>query len=100
MSNAIQFLEALGRSPATSCLDMTDYAEALASAEFDDAQRHALIRRDAEALSKLLDGRPWTLCLVATPDGGETQDEPDKSDEDGEEPGEAEEASARIERPN
>ncbi len=98
MSNAIQFLEALGASPASANRDAEAYARALSVVDVDEAQRHALIGRDADALGRLLDGRERMLCMVSTPDGGETPDEPDKSDESGDEP-ENDDAPERIERP-
>lgn len=99
MSNAIQFLEALGASPATASRDADAYARALSVVDVDEAEREALIGRDADALARLLDGRAHMLCMVATPDGGETQDEPDKSDEDGNEPDDTDDDSAGRQRP-
>jgi hypothetical protein len=99
MSNAIQFLEALGANPASSSWDADAYAQALAAVDIDEAQHRALTGRDTEALAKLLDGRVHMLCMVATPDGGETQDEPDKSDEDGSEPDDADDDAAGTQRP-
>lgn len=99
MSSAIQFLETLGANPASSAWDADAYAQALAAVDIGQAQHRALAGRDAEALSKLLDGRMGMLCMVATPDGGETQDEPDKSDEDGSEPDDADDHAAGTQRP-
>lgn len=100
MSNAIQFLESLGASPASASRDAEAYVRALSVVDVDEAQHHALIGRDAEALARLLDGRAHMLCMVATPDGGETQDEPDKSDEDGSEPDDSDDDSAGKQRPD
>lgn len=98
MSNAIQFLESLGASPASVCRDADAYARALSTVDVDEAQHQALVGRDADALARLLEGREHMLCMVATPDGGETQDEPDKSDEDDSEPDDAEDDPAGKQR--
>ncbi|GAA4867687.1 hypothetical protein [Luteimonas vadosa] len=100
MSDAIQFLETLGASPAASGLHDAGYAEALAALELEPAQEQALAGRDAGALSRLLDGRPAMLCMIATPDGGETEDAPDKSDDDGEQPDSTEDAPDQADRPD
>jgi hypothetical protein len=100
MSNAIQFLESLGASPASASRDPDAYARALSEVDVDEAQHRALIGRDADALARLLEGRAQMLCMVSTPDGGETQDEPDKSDEDGDELQETEDAPGRSDRPD
>lgn len=99
MQNAIQFLETLGSRPAHACSSTVDYNQAVAMAGVDEPQRQALFTRDAQELSRLLDGRQQAFCLVATPDGGETQDEPDRSDEETDEPEESDDASRRAGRP-
>ncbi len=96
MSNAIQFLETLGCRPANAAWNTTGYDDAVAMAGVDEQQREALLARDAQMLSRLLDGRPQIFCLVATPDGGETQDEPDKTDDEKDEPEESDDEAARA----
>lgn len=89
MSNAIQFLETLGASPASSSRDTDAYAQALAAVDIDEAQHRALIGRDAGALARILDGRSQMLCMIVTPDGGEEQEEePDQTEEEDDEPAE------------
>lgn len=84
MSNAIQFLESLGASPASASRDAEAYVRALSVVDVDEAQHRALIGRDADALAKLLDGRSQMLCMIVTPDGGDEREEPDHSEEDDE----------------
>lgn len=71
MSNVLQFIENLGRHPAL--LSDPDYIRAVMDADIDDASRDALLRRDATALSSVLDARSPMFCFsyIATPDGGE-----------------------------
>jgi hypothetical protein len=63
MSNAIQFLESLGRNPAP-----IDYVAAVAALDVDEAQRQALMDRNHAGLNDLLGGRPKMLCLILPAD--------------------------------
>jgi hypothetical protein len=68
MSNAIQFLEELGRSPSCSPLLAEQYLATVSELAVDDEQRLALQHRDHSALSTLLDGRVGMFCVICTPD--------------------------------
>ena len=86
MNNAIRFLETLASSPAVL---PEQYAAMISQFDIDDAERDALLDRDAAALSDLLGGRPVMRCSVFEPSrepdqapDGETPDEQDQPDED------------------
>ena len=64
MSNAIRFLETLGRTP----LSRAEYAASVALLDIDDAQRGALLRRDPAALSDLLGGRRKLMFAILAPE--------------------------------
>jgi hypothetical protein len=83
MSNAIQFLESLGRNPALIQRPIEFYMEAVAALEVDEAQRQALLSKDHVALNSLLDGRVRMLCAVCAPDDNEQDSVPDSGDGDG-----------------
>lgn len=82
MSNAIQFLETLGRRSALIDSSVHAYAETIASLEIGDAQKIALLDRDHARLSDLLSDRTQMLCLICTPDD-EQEAIPDDGDKDG-----------------
>lgn len=84
MSNAIQFLETLGRNPALIHSSAQAYAQAVAELDVDDMQRSALLDRDHAVLNALLEGRARMLCAICTPDDDSEQEAiPDDSDPDG-----------------
>lgn len=64
MSNAIQFLEALGRTP----LSAAGYAATVTALHVEEAQRKALLERDHITLNDLIDGRTTMLCVLSLPD--------------------------------
>ena len=83
MSQAIQFLEMVGRSPV-HLFGSGDYDSAIDALVDDDAQRVALRARDGGSLGELLGGRVRMVCQVCTPDGGEPDSVPgDDQDGDG-----------------
>ncbi len=70
-----------------------DYAAAVAALEVEPAQRVALMERDVDSLSQLLDGRPAMFCMILAPDEGkedEAQEQADEQTGGDEEPGEKE----------
>src|SRR3546814_4789591 len=84
MTNAIQFLEALGRSPVLAGDPFLACPDAVEALEVSEAERMALRDRDHAALHKLLDGRVRVMCLLNTPDDGrETEDVQEEGDKDG-----------------
>ena len=88
MSNAMQFLEALARSPKPFTYD--EFVAAVSGANLEPAIRNALLERDVHALGRALTARNAMFCVIfpadneepkegeEQPDGGETpdQDEP------------------------
>lgn len=67
MSNDIQFLATLGRSPS---LSSADYQSAVDALDLDGEQRRALLHRDSRALNSLLQGRAAMRCAVFSPPEG------------------------------
>lgn len=84
MSQAIQFLEMLGRAPAPFVGQPDAYAAAVAALDVEESQRAALLGRDSMTLGGLLDGRARMICAVCTPDDAEPESAPgDDGDGDG-----------------
>jgi hypothetical protein len=84
MSNAIQFLEILGSSPALIQGAAEAYDDVVSSLQIDTAQRLALLDRDVIKLTGLLNTSGSMFCLVATPNDDEQEaDMPDDQDGDG-----------------
>ena len=85
MQDAIRFLERLGQDVA---IGSSAYAALLAEEVADGAARDALLDRDVAALNDVVGGSaPW-FCMVATPDGDESerpQESPDEERKDGDE---------------
>ncbi|MFZ7094908.1 hypothetical protein ACOPJQ_12830 [Luteimonas dalianensis] len=82
MQDAIRFLERLGQDVAVGS---NAYAALLDAEVAEGAARRALLERDVGALNALSGGTaPW-FCMVATPDGDESerpQEAPDGERED------------------
>ena len=70
MSNAIRFLEHLGSRP----LSAAEYAAGVAALEVDEAQRRALLDRNAVALNDLLGGRRKLMFAILAPEDAPGQD--------------------------
>jgi hypothetical protein len=64
MSNIIRFLETMGSKP----IPPADYAATVAALEVAASQRKALLDRDQDALSELLDGRRHLKCAIFAAD--------------------------------
>lgn len=64
MSNIIRFLETMGSKP----ISPADYAATVAALEVGAPQRKALLDRDQDALSELLDGRRQLRCAIFAAD--------------------------------
>jgi hypothetical protein len=76
MSNAIQFLETLGREPVCRSILSTDHEASIAALSLDQAQRDALLDRDHGKLSQLLGGRAKMMLQIWAPDQEPQEDEP------------------------
>jgi hypothetical protein len=84
MSNAIQFLESLGRFPLAGRGFKSCYANSIALLLIEDDQKHALMDLDADALNALLGGRPKMMMQVWAPmEDAPDGDEPGDKDGDG-----------------
>lgn len=68
MSNLIEVLEGLGRSPCISVARSENYIASVTALALDVPQRRALLDRDAKALGDLAGARGTLRCLIATPD--------------------------------
>lgn len=82
MSNAIQFLEAMGSNASLGRLSAAEYAAAVAQLDADEAQQQALLDRNHVALNGLLDGRPKMVFMVNSPSPDDHETFPD-DDKDG-----------------
>jgi hypothetical protein len=84
MSNAIQFLEALGSRPALVMASLDHYEKAVCELQFDDRQHTALLARDPIAIGEALGGRTHMICAVCTPDDDSQHEAvPGDGDKDG-----------------
>lgn len=83
MSNAIQFLETLGRFPLSGRRWTADYAESISSLPIEVDQKQALLDLDADALNRLLGGRAKMMMQVWAPMEDTPGDEPGDGDKDG-----------------
>lgn len=70
MSNAVQFLESLGRSPHP----LSDEELVIAVTNLDEAVRNALAGGDVAALSRLLGGRASMVCFIFAAEDDECEE--------------------------
>lgn len=97
MRDAIRFLERLGQDAA---IGSNAYAALLAAEVADGAARDALLGRDVAALNDMLEGSaPW-FCMVATPDGDESERPQEAPDEERKDGGDADPAPERRDTPD
>lgn len=82
MSNAIQFLESLGRNPALGQPSAESYAASIAALDIDTTQRRTLLDRDVHALGALVGARDKMFCLILTPDQEPARRDDDDNGED------------------
>ncbi len=82
MSNAIQFLEAMGSNASLGRLSAAGYAAAVARLDADEAQQQALLDRNPAVLNELLDGRTQMMFMVNSPSPDDHEAFPD-DDKDG-----------------
>ena len=68
MSQVLQFLESLGRDGHPAHLVGREFEAMVSSLDIDDAQRQALLDRDAAGLGNLLSVRPPGRSSTASPD--------------------------------
>lgn len=82
MMDAIAFLESLGRQGSMGRQQDDDHASAAALLEVDAPLRAALERRDVSAVGDALGAGRVMVCMVATPDGSENDEAPERKDDD------------------
>jgi len=85
MTDAIEFLDQLGRNARLRYAAPAELEQAIAAADIDPELRSALLADDPLRLSALLGAQPNVCCLVVKPD-------PERPDEEEEEEDEEEEA--------
>ena len=85
MTDAIEFLDQLGRNARLRYAAPAELEQAIAAADIDPELRSALLADDPLHLSALLGAQPNVCCLVVKPD-------PERPDEEEEEEDEEEEA--------
>jgi hypothetical protein len=92
MSNVIRFLESMGANAAMARMSISEYRAAVLALNIDEDQQDCLIRGDNVDLSGHLNARTKMICMVVAPDD-ESQQEEKRSDEDGHESPDDEDAS-------
>jgi hypothetical protein len=81
MTDAIDFLEQLGRNARLRHAPLTELDRALAESGIDTSVRSALLTGDAVRLGELLGAQPNICCLIVKPDPAQP-DEEEEEDED------------------
>ena len=79
MSNVVQFLETLARSPRP--LSKDQFIAAVLQAELEPVAEKALLARDVMALSRILDGRASMFCAIFPADNEEPDNEEQPQEE-------------------
>ncbi len=92
MTDAIDFLEQLGRNARLRHASATELERVLAASGFEPSLRSALLADDAVRLGELLGAQPNICCLVEKPD----QEDDDEEDEEEEEDFEDDEEAVRL----
>jgi hypothetical protein len=80
MTDAIDFLEQLGRNARLRHASATDLERMLAASGFEPSLRNALLTDDAVRLGELLGAQPSVCCLIEKPDQ-EDDDEEEEEEE-------------------
>ncbi|GAB3101775.1 hypothetical protein [Lysobacter terrae] len=83
MSNVVQFLEALARSPKP--LSRDEFIAAVMRANLDPAVQAALLGRDVVALHRAMNASGAMCCLVFPADNEEPKEGEEQPQEDGDE---------------
>ena len=85
MTDAIDFLEQLGRNARLRHAPATELERVLAASGFEPSLRSALLADDAMRLGELLGAQPNICCLVEKPDQEDEEEEEEEDFEDDEE---------------
>jgi hypothetical protein len=85
MTDAIDFLEQLGRNARLRHAPIPELERALAASGVDVSVRSALLANDAVRLGELLGAQPTICCLIVKPDPAQPDEDEDEEEEDDEE---------------
>jgi hypothetical protein len=81
MTDAIDFLEQLGRNARLRHASTTDLERMLAASGFEPSLRSALLADDAVRLGELLGAQPSVCCLIEKPDQEDDDEEEEEEEE-------------------
>ena len=81
MTDAIDFLEQLGRNARLRHAPTTELERVLAASGFEPSLRSALLADDAVRLGELLGAQPSVCCLIEKPDQEDDDDEEEEEEE-------------------
>jgi hypothetical protein len=81
MTDAIDFLEQLGRNARLRHAPATELERVLAASGFEPSLRSALLADDAMRLGELLGAQPSVCCLIEKPDQEEDDEEEEEEEE-------------------
>jgi hypothetical protein len=81
MTDAIDFLEQLGRNARLRHASATDLERMLAASGFEPSLRSALLADDAVRLGELLGAQPSVCCLIEKPDQEDDDEEEEEEEE-------------------
>jgi hypothetical protein len=81
MTDAIDFLEQLGRNARLRHASATDLERMLAASGFEPSLRSALLADDAVRLGELLGAQPSVCCLIEKPDHEDDDDEEEEEED-------------------
>ena len=81
MTDAIDFLEQLGRNARLRHASATELERVLAASGFEPSLRSALLADDAVRLGELLGAQPSVCCLIEKPDQEDDDEEEEEEEE-------------------
>ncbi len=81
MTDAIDFLEQLGRNARLRHAPATELERVLAASGFEPSLRSALLADDAVRLGELLGAQPNVCCLVEKPDQEDDEEEEEEEED-------------------
>ncbi len=85
MTDAIDFLEQLGRNARLRHAPTAELERVLAASGFEPSLRSALLADDSMRLGELLGAQPNICCLVEKPDQEDDEEEEEEDSDDDEE---------------
>ena len=85
MTDAIDFLEQLGRNAHLRYAPIPELEQVLAASGVDANVRSALLADDTMRLGELLGAQPNICCLIVKPDPAQPDDEEEEEDDEEEE---------------